>query len=158
MKHYMEQFQSPEEYILHRICLNMGTKNCIAKARLLELAQENGILVSPDAAKVQIAQIVMREIGAEALAKECQNMGVSGYNFQQKFGITRNDVTKLAEIGFLQVTGMEPFRAYGKQWYARLYSVWQYFSLTRQDIQKQLKMIQDRKNQQKPGGKHHAAE
>lgn len=36
--------------------------------------------------------------------------------------------------------------------------VWQYFSLTRQDIQKQLKMIQDRKNQQKPGGKHHAAE
>ncbi len=145
MAHYMELFQSPEEYIIHRIGLNMGTHSCIAKTRLLQLARENGIYIDPDTDKVKIAQIVMRRIGAEALAKECRSMGVSSYNFQQKFGITRDDVAKLASMGFLQVTGTEQYGESGHRRYASLYNVFQYFQLTPTEVQKQLKQAKEGK-------------
>ncbi len=145
MAHYMELFQSPEEYIIHRIGLNMGTHSCIAKTRLLQLARENGIFIDPDTNKVKIARIVMRKIGAEALAKECQSMGVSSYNFQQKFGITNADVKLLAQTEFLKVTGTERYRTFNGYRYASLYSVFQYFQLTPADVQKQLKQAKERK-------------
>ncbi len=138
MAHYLESFDSPEEYIIHRICLNMGTENCINKIQLLKLAEENGFSFDPDNSKEKIAKMVMQQIGAEALAKECRSMGVSSYNFQQKFGITNADVKLLAQTGFLKVTGTERYRTFNGYRYASLYSVFQYFQLTKQDIQKRL--------------------
>lgn len=135
-------FQTQES---SEIELNMGTENCIDKIQLLKLAEENDFSFEPDISKEKIAKILMQQIGAEALADKCSHMGVSSYNFQQKFGITNADVKLLAQTGFLKVTGTERYRSFGRYRYASLYSVFQYFQLTPTEVQKQLKQAKERK-------------
>ena len=38
---YMEQFPTAEAYVLHQITRNRGSQNCISKADLIRLAEEN---------------------------------------------------------------------------------------------------------------------
>ena len=132
---YMEQFPTAESYVLHQITRNRGSQNCISKAGLIRLAEENHVLVSDLWSKSEITAFLMDTIGVEQLAAACSHMGVSSYSFQQKFGITGNDVKQFAKRGLLKITGNERFLSHGEAHYALRYSVMQYYTLIPEQVQ-----------------------
>lgn len=118
---------TPEEMIITLIDQNRGTHNFIDKSRLIELALENGIEdVSDRMYKKDIAIALAEKIGYAELAK-LASVGVSSLELQKKFGITNNEVKKMAKGGFITVVGTESFRMYGKTCHADLYSPYDYF-------------------------------
>ena len=118
---------TPEEMIIMLIGQNRGTKNFIDKSRLIELALENGIEdVSDKSYKKDIAIALAEKIGYAELAK-LASVGVSSLELQKKFGVTNNEVKKMADGGFITVVGTESFRMYGKTCQANLYSSYDYF-------------------------------
>ncbi len=118
---------TPEEMIITLIDQNRGTHNFIDKSRLIELALENGIEdVSDRMYKKDIAVALAEKIGYPELAK-LASVGVSSLELQKKFGITNNEVKKMANAGFITVVGTESFRMYGKTRYANIYSPYDYF-------------------------------
>ena len=129
------KYKTPEELIIGKISENRGTQNFIDKSKLIELALENGIEdVSDKIDKKLIAVKVAEKIGYFELAVKA-NVGVSSYEMQEKFGITNDDVKKMASKGFFTVVGKERFRLYGKTRYANLYSPYDYFK-SQEDINK----------------------
>lgn len=118
---------TPEEMIITLIDQNRGTHNFIDKSGLIELAFENGIEdVSDRMYKKDIAIALAEKIGYAELAK-LASVGVSSLELQKKFGITNNEVKKMAKGGFITVVGTESFRMYGKTCHADLYSPYDYF-------------------------------
>ena len=121
------KYKTPEEIIIGKISENRGTKNFINKYELIKLALENGVEdVSDKIDKRIIATKVAEKIGYYELAVKA-NVGVSSYELQKKFGITNNEIKKMAKGGFITVVGKEQFRLYGKTRYANLYSPYDYF-------------------------------
>ena len=84
----------------------------------------------------------METIGVESLADACEQMGVSSYSFQQKFGISGIDVKLLANRGMLKTTGKGRFSVHGEPHYAPLYSVMQFYLLTPELVHEFLKEVQ----------------
>lgn len=118
---------TPEEMIITLIDQNRGTHNFIDKSRLIELALENGIEdVSDKMYKKDIAIALAEKIGYLELAK-LASVGVSSLELQKKFGITNNEVKKMAKGSFITVVGTKSFRMYGKTCHADLYSPYDYF-------------------------------
>ena len=76
---YMEQFPTAEAYVLHQITRNRGSQNCISKADLIRLAEENHVPVSNLWSKSEIAAFLMDAIGVEKLANACSHMGIFKY-------------------------------------------------------------------------------
>ena len=117
---------TPEEMIITLISQNRGTKNFIQKSELIEIAIDNGLDVNDKMDKKDIAICVADKIGYAELAK-LASVGVSSLEMQKKFGITNNEVKKMAKGGFITIVGTESFRMYGKTCHADLYSPYDYF-------------------------------
>ena len=137
-ENYMDRFETPEEFIRSEILANRGSNNIVDKSVLLEAVGWKA-LEGEDLSKLSKAQLFDR------LVELCGNtvytmfpVGVSSFSFQLRFGITHKDVLKLAKAGVITVTGERKFRKYGKYLYAKLYSAFDYFRLTREEIQKAL--------------------
>ena len=121
------KYKTPEEIIIGKISENRGTQNFISKFELIKLAEENNIEdITDKTDKKVIAVKIAEKIGYPELAVKA-NVGVSSYELQEKFGITNDDVKKMANKGFITVVGKERFRMYGKTRYANLYSPYDYF-------------------------------
>ena len=118
--------KTPEEMIITLISQNRGTKNFIQKSELIEIAIDNGLEVNDKMDKKDIAVALAEKIGYPELAK-LASAGVSSLELQKKFGITNNEVKKMAKGGFITVVGTESFRMYGKTCHADLYSPYDYF-------------------------------
>ena len=118
--------KTPEEMIITLISQNRGTKNFIQKSELIEIAIQNGLEVDSKMDKKDIAVTLAEKIGYAELAK-LASVGVSSLELQKKFGITNNEVKKMAKGGFITVVGTESFRMYGKTCHADLYSPYDYF-------------------------------
>ena len=137
---YMEQFPTAEAYVLHRITHGKGV---ISKDGLVQLAKEHHVPISNFWSKNEIAEFRMETIGVESLADACEQMGVSSYSFQQKFGISGIDVKLLANRGMLKITGKERFSVHGEPHYAPLYSVMQFYLLTPETVQEWLEDLRN---------------
>lgn len=74
----------------------------------------------------------------EEIASHCTNLGVTSQAFQKKFGINNDQVKYMAKKGYITITGSRPFRAWGKEYKAPLYSAFDYFRLTKADVQQWL--------------------
>lgn len=135
---YMDFFMTPEAYLLHQISVN---RDCLTKEKLMQLAEENLLEASPDAEKRVVAEALLEKMGAPWLAEQCEHFGVSAYSFQKKFGITNADVKRLANAGFLEITGSERFKIDGQYKYANLYNVFQFYQLEKLDITECLEEI-----------------
>ena len=119
-------YKTPEEMIITLISQNRGTHNFINKSELVKLALENGLDASDKMDKKDIAITVADKIGYPELAEKA-SVGVSSYEMQKKFGITNDEVKKMAKAGFITVVGTDSFRMYGKTCHAELYSPYDYF-------------------------------
>lgn len=119
--------RTPEELIIRLVSRNGGMTQAIDREGLIKVAIDNGI--DEDFKKLTKKDIALRiadKIGYLELTKRTKS-GVSSYDLREKFGITNDDVKRMAKAGFLTVTGQEEFRMYGKYCHANLYSPFDYF-------------------------------
>lgn len=137
-ENYMDRFTTPEEFIRAEILANRGSNNIVDKSVLLEVlgwrAGEGEYLRR--LSKAELFDRIVDQYGSQAYAMF--PVGVSSISFQLKFGITHNDVLKLAKAGILTVTGWRNFRKYGKYLYAKTCSAFDYFRLTPEEVHKAL--------------------
>lgn len=133
MKNYMDKFESPEDFIRFQITANMGKNYVVDKIYLAELARSKGVKVVSKMTKLDIYNALKEKISSEEIML-CCGIGVSSYSFQLKFDITNDEVKRMERLGYIQITGSERFRAYGKYRNADTYSVFDYFSLTKEEV------------------------
>lgn len=133
----MDYFQSPEDYILCMLTSRSQSSNAVPKEVLVSYACSQGIEVTRSMTKKDIFIELKEKISLEDIALDL-SIGVSSGSFQMKFGLSHNEVKRMARLGFIQITGKEQFRAYGKYCYADIYSVFDYFRLTKKDVHKWL--------------------
>lgn len=134
---YSLNYTTPEEFVIAECSKNKGTQNNVMLRVLLAEADALKIEVSKSVTKKELIKLIIEKIGAKAFAEKYK-VGVSSYHWQQKFGITNEQLRKLARKGFIQVTGKERFRIYGQTRYANLYDAFQFFELSIEDVQKLL--------------------
>lgn len=135
---YLDNFSSPEEFIRSEILANRGSKNVISKAMLVEVAgwkAENGEKLERKS-KEQLLDMIIEQYGVKAYSMF--PIGVNSINFQIKFGIRQDQVKKLVKAGVITVTGERKFRMYGRDCYAKVYSPYDYFRLTFEEVHKKL--------------------
>lgn len=141
-KNYMDRFETPEDFIRHAITSNRGTQNVLDKYELISLALTHDIDINPQKmTKDEIYLRVIEKVPLEEICKKCRHLGVSSHSFQQKFNVTHKEVKRMARSGFIKITGSERFRAYGKECYADLYSVYDYFRLTAEEVHNWLNYV-----------------
>lgn len=137
-ENYMDRFESPEEFIRSEILANRGSNNIVDKAVLLIAACQKS-KEDEDLSKLSKAELFDRIV--EQYGNAAYTMfpvGVTSFSFQVKFGITHKEVLQLAKTGVLTVTGERKFRKYGKYLYTKVYSAFDYFRLTPDEVHKHL--------------------
>ena len=133
-----EIYPTPYDYIKRQIAANKGLQNAIMRNNLIEMAKAHGVEVDKNDTKEIIFVNLSKKMNIEDIAAVC-NIGIGSFGYQQKFGISKTDVKKMAEKGFIKVTGKQYFNAYGKRMCANLYSVFDYYRLTSDEVHKWLK-------------------
>lgn len=137
MNNYMDYFNSPEEFI--RVLVTSRSKySVIHRDGLIWIAEHfYGIEISRNTTKSKILDLILEKTSLEEFTEHL-NCGVRSGSFQQKFGIDHKDVKRMARLGFIQVTGSERVKLYGKYCDVDLYSVFDYFRLTKEAVAKWL--------------------
>lgn len=130
---YMDKFKTPDDFICFQITSHNGV---ISKCGLIEFARNNGIKVNSKMKMIDIYNAIRNVITLDELLDglELHNLGVSSFFFQLKFDVTHDEVKRMARLGFIQVTGIDCFRMYGKNFKCDLYSVFDYFRLTKDEV------------------------
>lgn len=133
---YMDYYSSPEEYI--RFLVTSRSKfSLVDKDGLIKIANSLGIAMGQNMTKAKIYDLILEKVSLEEFA-DMLACGVRSGSFQQKFGITHKDVKRMARLGFIKITGYECIRLYGKHCNVPLYSVFDYFRLTKEAVRKWL--------------------
>ena len=134
---YINNYSSPEEFIRKMITANMGTDSLMYKHDMIKLAESKGLSSEKKALKAmnkdELYDLLIGSMTAEELAIYA-HVGISSFEYQQNFDIDNSDVKFMASHGFIAVTGKARFRAFGKYHYADLYSCFDYFRLTKEDV------------------------
>lgn len=138
LENYMDHFTTPQEFIRAEVLANRGDKNVVNKSDMLKAL---GWRADPKdrldkLTKAQLFDRIVDIYGDQAYSMF--PVGVNSICFQIKFGISHKDVLNLAKSGVLTVTGQRKFRKYGKYLYAKVYSAFDYFRLTPEEVQQHL--------------------
>ena len=137
-ENYMDQFETPEQFIRHEITANRGTQNVVDKKGLLELCEEHGIKAAKTMTKENLFDLLKETMSLEDIAA-CCNIGGSSKSMQIKFDISHDKVKRMARLGYIKVTGNHKVWLFGKCRYADTYSVFDYYRLTKEEIHEWLK-------------------
>ncbi|MCM1230031.1 MAG: hypothetical protein NC489_07860 [Ruminococcus flavefaciens] len=134
---YMDYFSSPEEFI--RVHTTSRSKySVIDKDDLIWIAEQSyGITADKKMTSSQILDMILEKTSLEEFSEHL-DYGVRSNSFQQKFDISHDEVKRMARLGFIQVTGSMRVRLYGKWRNVNLYSVFDYFRLTKEAVHKWL--------------------
>lgn len=124
-------YNTPEELII--AAASTCYKPAVLKAQLIEIAKEHGCEVKDKADKRDVALSIADKLGYTKL-QEFVHTGVSSQEFQAKFDIGHADVKKMERKGFLTVTGYYEARMYGKYRNVPLYDAFQFFGLTKPEV------------------------
>ena len=127
----MSHYKSPEELII--AAASTCGRPALLKDDLIEFAKKHGIEVDSKAYKKDIALSIAEKLGYAKL-QELAHTGVSSQDFQEKFGIDHKDVKTMESKGFLKVTGYYEARMYGKYRNVPLYDAFQFFGLTKPEV------------------------
>ena len=133
-----ERYKTPVEFVIAELSKNKGTQNNVMKCKLVDKAKKLQIVFDEKKVnKRELVEKIIAIIGVEAVAEE-YGVGIRSCHWQQKFGISNADIREMATKGFIKITGQERFRAYGEYRLANLYSVFQYYQLSWEEIHKWL--------------------
>lgn len=138
VENYMDYYSSPEEFI-RVLCTSRSEYSIIDKDGLMEIAANDfSISVNRKMTKSQIYELILEKASLEEFADMLCCCGVRSVAFQQKFDISHQEVKRMVRLGYIKVTGAERIRLYGKHCYVDLYSVFDYFRLTKEEVHKWL--------------------
>lgn len=130
---------SPEEYIEKELLCNRGTQCTALKTELIAYAEENGLAITGSMTKKEMVnRLLDGGITYRKLADDF-GVGVSSNVYQETFHISHKDVKRLEQKGKLRVVGRYRFRAFGKYLYAPLYDLYQYASMTEEEMERMRK-------------------
>lgn len=132
MENYMDKYNSPEEFIRAEVLSNRGTDSVVLKEDLLKIAQRVTDEDLTRRSKAELFDLLAEKVGSEIYTMF--PVGISSISIQLKFDIDHTAVKRLAKAGVIRVTGKHRFRAYGKSRYADIYSPYDYFRLTPEEI------------------------
>lgn len=153
MENYMDKFDTPEAFIRAEVLANRGTQNIVDKDALICMLAHQDSDSSRNYSKMSKAELF--DLLVESMGSEVYTMfpvGVSSRCFQMKFGIQHKDVLKMVKRGFISTTGEVRFRQYGRYYYAKTYSPYDYFRLTVEEVHIWLEENSRRKNPTKKEG------
>lgn len=132
--HFDYENSTPEEIIKFLICQNRGTQNFLSKDDMIQLGKERGLVFdNKDYSKEELYNALITVYTPEEL-QTLGHAGVSSYHWQMKFNISKYSLKKMADSGFIKITGKERFRVAGKYRFAALYSAYDFCRLTAEDI------------------------
>lgn len=130
--------KTPEQYVRYLVNVNKGTDSPVLKNKLIEYAHTLGVSVDPKMTKNEIFEAIIEKSKSESETSkkiaEKFKLGISSLAYQRKFGITNDEVKRMARLGYISKTGEERFRAFNKDCYAPLYNIWEYFELTVDEV------------------------
>lgn len=127
----MIDYNSPEEFITARVSTRL--RPALLKDDVFKLAKEQGCEVTEKMSKRELVTVLADTFGYAKL-QELTHTGVSSFDFQEKFDITHKDVKLMECKGFLKVTGYREVRMYGKYRDVPLYDAFQFFGLTKPEV------------------------
>ena len=126
------------EIVLRTLALqNRGTQNFFSKEQLAELVQQRGLEAPEKASKAELYDLLASVCSTEEL-EELGGMGLPSSDWQHRFDIVGHQVKKLARMGVIRRTGTERFRKFGRYLNGPLYSVVDFFRLTKEDVARAL--------------------
>ncbi|MDE5771944.1 MAG: hypothetical protein K2I06_10030, partial [Ruminococcus sp.] len=98
---YMDYFKSPEDYIVCMLTSRSKSQNAVPKEVLVSYAYSQGIKVTRSMTKKDIFMALKEKNSLKDIALEL-SIGVSSNSFQMKFGLSHNEVKRMARLGFIQ--------------------------------------------------------
>lgn len=133
MSNFMDNFSSPEDFIRFQLTRHNAL---IYKKDFVEFARDNGVKVNSKMKSLDIYNAIRDVMTLEELLNRLQltGLGVNSLSFQLKFDITHEEVKRMARLKFIEITGKSYFTAYRKRCTADLYSVFDYFRLTQEEV------------------------
>lgn len=123
---YLDQFLSPEEFYRAEILTNRSGGNVVSKRLMVETASwkaEDPRQLN-NMTKAQLFELLLEQYGEKVYTMF--PVGVYAVSFQKKYGITRDQVMKLAKAGIITVVGERKLRSGD---YCKVFSAWDYFQL-----------------------------
>lgn len=143
MKNFMDRFKTPEEYIRYVVLSDHCTQDRDFKKDMALYAalSESGYRELLTYPKDKILDALITTKGTQAL--RWLGVGVNSLAFQLKFGITNEDVKKLALGDLILKVGREIFYKNGREYHAAVYDVYDYFRLTPEKVHAWLKKYGD---------------
>lgn len=138
-----EECKTPYEYIKRQAESNRGTDSIVTKADLLRVCKlletEN---VDEKSTKAVMIDELIKDLGVKGFAETFyrQGLGVSSIEYQKKFNISGEEVKRMERLGFIHCCGVRKFRKYGKKLNAPVYDVFEFYSLTPEEVQRFLKL------------------
>jgi len=136
MKNWMDRFNTADEYITYQI-LEHDTPS-INKSKLFHKAKSMGLPVRNYATKKETLEALLENNITLQEIIDGELIGIRPQYIQEKFGISRNDVYRLAQSGFLKIHAYKSERFYGKTLRVPLYDVYQFFELTPEEVHAEL--------------------
>lgn len=127
-----------EEYVKKEICKNAGTQSIAFKDQLISLCNSLEIPYEEKMRKEELFDLIVKSgYGCNQLADKF-GVGVSSQIYQKTFNISHKTVKCFEKHGVLKKVGEYRFRAYGKYMYAPLYDIYQFASMSEEEMQQLL--------------------
>lgn len=138
-----EECKTPYEYIKKVALSNHGADSIVLKSELLRictLLDTEGI--DKNSSKEVMIDALIKDLGVKSFAEHfyCNGLGVSSYEYQHKFNISSEEIKRMERLEFIHSRGFKQFRKYGKKLKAPVYDVFEFYSLTPEDVNRFLKM------------------
>lgn len=138
-----EECKTPYEYIKRLVLQNRGTGSIVKKAELLKLCEDYGIAgIDEKSTKEDMIDVLTRTVGINAFAEfySHNGLGISSLEYQHKFQISSEEVKRMERLAFIHCVGFKSFRKYGKQLKAPVYNIFEFYSLTPEEVKWFLKV------------------
>lgn len=124
-----------EEFVKKEILSNRGTQCVALKEDMALVCKKRNITLTGKETKERMYELLIDAGCTSQMLAEEFGVGVSSQVYQHEFGITHQDVKRIEKSGKIRKVGSYRFRAYGKYLYAPLYDVYQFATLTNDEIQ-----------------------
>ena len=144
---YINEFETPEQYIKHQICKNNTNNTKVQKYELMKLCDRYGEKYSKTAtSKEQLFDLVVPAHLSYYEVAKMYHIGIPSISIQKKFSISGDTIRLFAKNELIDIVGRQEYTDKdGNIKKANLYDTFAYYTLTPSKIRKWVKIITESK-------------
>lgn len=137
-----EECKTPYEYIKKIASQNRGSESIVKKSELIRICKLLDEEYNENDTKEKLIDTLIKSLSVQGFAETFykNGLGVSSFEYQHRFNISGNEVKRMERLGFIHCVGFRKFRNYGKSLNAPVFDVFEFYSLTPENVQKFLKL------------------